>query len=300
MDTSVHPGVGLLSPARLRNLTYPPRGEPPLELRDGGRSGVPGLRLRVSATIATWNLAIRDSKGRPRRFSLGYIPGKGLQQARQEARALREGVRTGRDPIAERRALHARAKAESVATLKALLDLYGQKVGRQRRSWKGAMRPAIEYVFKAALSRPVAELTRTELQLIATAHPKPGGAATAVRCLRPVLRWGEENGYVSAELIRIRPPAKVQRRKRVLSHDELERLTPTLRRSTRPHAQLMLFLLYTLARRDEAASARWGDVDLQKCIWTIPVTKNGEVHVLPLSRKLSSCWCNQSGQCRAR
>ena len=55
--------------------------------------------------------------------------GKGLQQARQEARALREGVRTGRDPIAERRALHARAKAESVATLKALLDLYGQKVG---------------------------------------------------------------------------------------------------------------------------------------------------------------------------
>ena len=86
------------------------------------------------------------------------------------------------------------------------------------------MRPAIEYVFKAALSRPVAELTRTELQLIATAHPKAGGAATAVRCLRPVLRWGEENGYVSAELIRIRPPAKVQRRKRVLSHDELERL----------------------------------------------------------------------------
>jgi integrase len=281
----VHPGVGLLSPARLRNLTYPPRGEPPLELRDGGRSGVPGLRLRVSATVATWNLAIRDSKGRSRRFSLGHFPGKGLQQARDEARTLREGVRAGGDPIAERRALHAKAKAASVATLKALLDLYGQKVGHQRRSWKGAMRPAIEHVFKAALSRPLAELTRIELQLIATAHPRAGGAATAVRCLRPVLRWGEENGYASAELIRIRPPAKVQRRERVLSCEELGRLIPTLRQSTKPHAKLMLFLLYTLARRDEAASARWCEVDWQKRTWTIPLTKNGQPHVVPLSRQ---------------
>ena len=278
-------GVATLSPARLQHLSYPPRGKPPLELRDGGRSGVPGLRLRVSATVATWNLAVRDSNGRSRRFSLGQYPGKGLQQARDDARSLREKVRSGEDPIAARRVARAKAKAESVATLMALLDLYGRKVGHQRSSWASAMRPAIEHVFKPALDRPLAELTRTELQVIATSHSKAGGAATAVRCLRPVLRWGEENGYAREELARIKPPAKVQRRKRVLSRDELERLMPTLRQSKKPHAQLMLFLLYTLARRDEAASARWGEVDLQKCTWTIPFTKNGEPHVVPLSRQ---------------
>jgi integrase len=275
--------VELLSPSRLQHLKYPLAGKSPIELRDGGRQGVPGLRLRVSAKVATWNLAVRDSKGRSRRFSLGHYPGKGLQQARDEARSLREEVRAGADPIAEQRANRAKAKAGRADTLAALLDLYGDKVGFSRSSWAGSMRPAVEHVFKAALTRPVAELTRTELQLIATSHPRAGGAATAVRCLRPVLRWAGEHGYASDELTRIKPPAKVQRRKRVLSRAELARLLPTLRQNKKPHAKLMLFLLYTLARRDEAASARWQDVDMQAHTWTIPITKNGEVHVVPLS-----------------
>jgi integrase len=246
---------------------------------------VPGLRLRVSSRVATWNLAIRDSRGRARRFSLGRYPDKTLQNARDEARALREKVRDGADPVAERRAERAKAKTESEATLAALLNLYEKKVGYQRRSWAGAMRPAIEHVFRAALMRPVAELTRGELQLIATSHAKRHGAATAVRCLRPVLRWAAINDYAREELGHIKPPAKVQRCKRVLTRDELSRLLPALITSNKQHAKLMLFLLYSLARRDEAASARWQDIDMATGVWTIPFTKNGEPHTVPLSRQ---------------
>jgi integrase len=247
--------------------------------------GVPGLRLRISATVATWNLAIRDSNGKPRRFSLGRYPALGLKEAREKARAEREKIRSGADPIAERRSRQEKAKKDSANSLLKLLDRYEQKVGAQKRSWPKAMRPAIEHVFKAALDRPLAQLTRTELQVIATDHPKAWGAATAVRSLRPVLRWASVNGYASEDLTRIEPPVKVQRRRRVLSREELGRLLPVLRSSTRPHAKLMLFLLYTLARRDEAASASWRDINFQAGTWAIPVTKNNEAHVVPLSQQ---------------
>jgi integrase len=47
----------------------------------------------------------------------------------------------------------------------------------------------------------------------------------------------------------------------------------------------MRFMLLTLTRRQETALARWRDVDVEAQTWTIPETKNGERHVVPLSRQ---------------
>jgi integrase len=44
-------------------------------------------------------------------------------------------------------------------------------------------------------------------------------------------------------------------------------------------------MLLTLCRRDEAASARWRDVDLEAAEWRIPVTKSGDPHRVPLPRQ---------------
>jgi integrase len=41
-------------------------------------------------------------------------------------------------------------------------------------------------------------------------------------------------------------------------------------------------MLMTLTRRQETASARWRDVNMESGTWTIPETKNGEPHVVPL------------------
>nr|WP_294504569.1 site-specific integrase [uncultured Rhodopila sp.] len=51
------------------------------------------------------------------------------------------------------------------------------------------------------------------------------------------------------------------------------------------HPAAMLLMLLTLTRRQEAATARWRDVDLDAKTWTIPDTKNGEPHTVPLSRQ---------------
>ena len=44
-------------------------------------------------------------------------------------------------------------------------------------------------------------------------------------------------------------------------------------------------MLLTLTRRQETALARWRDVNMEARTWTIPETKNGEPHVVPLSRQ---------------
>jgi integrase len=100
-----------------------------------------------------------------------------------------------------------------------------------------------------------------------------------------VLKWAAEPGreYVSTDLARLRPPATVKSRDRVLSREELTRLLPALKASERPYAAAMRFMLLTLARREEVCAAKWQDIDWTAKIWTIAATKNGKPHVVPLS-----------------
>lgn len=53
------------------------------------------------------------------------------------------------------------------------------------------------------------------------------------------------------------------------------------------HSAVLRFILLTLARREEAAGARWREIDLTSRTWTVPSerTKNAEPHIVPLSRQ---------------
>jgi integrase len=213
----------------------------------------------------------------------------GLREARSAARVLHTRVKHhGEDPVAERRRERALGQAakEGIGTLAAVLDLYGEKKGNQQRAWS-ASRKRINFVFRELLSRPVGSLTVADLQIAADNHAFPKSAAFSVRTIRPVLKWAAQPGrkYVPSELTSLSTSVTVERRRRVLTHDELAELLPTLRGSSRPYAAALRFMLLTLARRQEAAHARWRDVNLEVRTWTIPATKNGEPHVVPLSRQ---------------
>jgi integrase len=161
------------------------------------------------------------------------------------------------------------------------------------KSWPES-RKRIAVVFKPLISRPVATMTLGDLQLIAdsykserTGRASPKSAAFAVRTLRPVLKWAAHTGrgYVSEELARISTPGDAKPRKRILSRDELATLLPALRASNRPYAAALHFMLLTITRRQEVATARWQDVDMSARTWIIPETKNGQPHTVPLSRQ---------------
>lgn len=248
-----------------------------------------GLRLRLTPSGSrTWVLACRDTHGQMRRFRLGEYPDLGIAAAREAARAMRAEVRKGADPVLEarrKRAIGREARA-GIGTLKALLDLYASKKGAELKSWAECRR-RIDHVFALYLAKPLATMTVGDLQMTADAHPAPQSAAAAVRYLRPILKWASAPGrdYVPVELARLAPPAIVKRRDRVLSREELGRLLPVLRASSRPYATAMQFMLLTLARREEVCTARWRDVDLRVGTWVIHQPKNRQPHSVPLPRQ---------------
>jgi integrase len=255
-----------------------------VELVDKGHAG---LRLRVTPTGGkTWVLACRDPLGRMRRFPLGNHPKMGLADARDAARTMWATVRAGADPVEEARRKRAigRDAREGVGTLEALIGLYAKKRGASLKSWPEAKR-RIESVFVHLLKKPVATMKPGDLQFEADKWPSGQSAAAAVRYIRPILKWASEGGrgYVARDLANLSPPATVGRRDRVLSRDELAQVLPVLRESNRPYASAMLFMLRTLARREEACSARWRDIDFVAKTWTIKETKNQQPHVVPLS-----------------
>ena len=251
-------------------------------------AGCPGLRLRVTPSgTRTWVLACRDREGRMRRFPLGTFPDRGISEARDQSRALHTKVKQeGADPVAQRRRELAIGKAakEGIGTLQSLLDLYGKHRGSELRTWVEAKR-RVEVVFKPFLTRPLATLFASDMQMRADDYPAKQAAAAAVGSLRPVLKWGASRGYVAAEVGVLHPPATARRRDRVLTRDELGALLPALRTSGRPYASALRFMLLTLARREEVGQARWRDIDFAAGTWTIRETKNGQPHIVPLSHQ---------------
>jgi integrase len=172
-------------------------------------------------------------------------------------------------------------------TLGQLLDVYTRQVGANTKSWPTQMDPHIRRVFRAHLDVSLARLSVGALQMTIDQHTKPKSAAFGVRCLMPVLRWAASPGraYIDRTLLDLRASAPKPVRDRVLSHEELGRLLPVLRASHSIYARALLLILLTAARRSEVASARWRDIDFVARTWTLPATKNGQSHVIPLSRQ---------------
>ena len=219
-----------------------------------------------------------------RTFTLGHYPHIGLSEARRLSRQMAHNVRHGgADPVAAARAKRASTKETPGHTLTAVLDLYGR--GQRAASWASQMRPQIERIFRAHLETPIASLTVGELQFTADNHPKPKSASFGVRCLLTVLRWAAVSGrsYVDRSMLDLQAPAAKPRRERVLGPDELGKLLPVLRANAGPYAAAMRLILLTAARRGEVEAARWQDIDLTTRTWTLPDTKNGTRHAIPLS-----------------
>jgi integrase len=260
--------------------------------RDLADAGCPGLRLRLTPSGgASWVLACRDREGRMRRFPLGAWPALGISEARTAARGLHVKVKQeGADPVAERRLALAsgRDAKAGVGTLAAVLDLYGARLGGRTKAWPES-RKRIDKLFGALLSRPAATITLADLQMTADSYPFPKSAAFSVRTIRPALKWASatKRQYLPAKLAQLSVPdgGRAEARERVLTHNELAALLPTLRASSRPYATALSFMLLTLARRQEAAVARWRHVNLAARIWTIPETKSDRPHTVPLSRQ---------------
>jgi integrase len=255
----------------------------PIELVDGF---APGLRVRILPSgTHSWSLNVRDSKGQRRRFDVGA--GLSLAEARRKAEDLRKAIRDGADPTAERRAARLRTQAarQGIGTLEALLDTYFTSGPGSRHRRTGKTKQMIKTVFAKALRSSVLDLDRAALQLIADGWRSPKTAASAVRSLRPCLKWAEKRAFVKTGSWDLEPPAKPGRRERFLTTDELKAIWPHL---DSRHGQVMKWLLWTGCRLNEAAAMTWGEIKGDQ--WTVPASraKNKRSRVVPLPKQAAA------------
>lgn len=97
------------------------------------------------------------------------------------------------------------------------------------------------------------------------------------------LRW-RLPGISQNPLLEVKNLRDDNKIERFLREDQLARLVHCVKHSDNPMLYyIVVFLLYTGARKREVLDARWEDVDWGQKSWRIPKTKSGKIRHVPLS-----------------
>ena len=104
--------------------------------------------------------------------------------------------------------------------------------------------------------------------------------------VRKLFNWAVENDLiVSSPVAGLKAPHAETSRDRVLSDDELRRVWQAAEGLGPLNGDMVRLLVLTGQRRGEVAGMQWGELDLEKRLWTLPRerVKNDRRHEVPLS-----------------
>jgi integrase len=227
-----------------------------------------GLALRVGATGArSWSYLFTFG-GRRVRMTLGTYPVVGLAHARTLADEARTAIEKGHDP---------RLSAQAT-NLDAVLDEFVKRHVRQRLRRPQLIERAFAMHVRPRLGhRSIYDLKRRDIVAMLDAIDDGAGPVMADRTLaylRKAFNWqaardDEFKSPIVRGMARVRPSDRA--RARTLTDDEI-RLVWRTAEGQGPFGRLVRFLLLTGARRTEAASMRWDELD--GADWTLPAARN--------------------------
>ena len=246
-------------------------------------ASLPGFGLMVTANGHQSYVVQYRAVGRSRRMHLKN--GLTLTAARREAKAILGAVAKGGDPLGERR----KAQRAESDTLRAIVEEYLTQEGSRLRSI-GEHRAVLQrHVLPTLGSRPIGNITRTDIVRLLDHIANKSGAAMADKVLahmRRVMNWhasrsDEFRSPIVRGMARTRPSQR--RRQCVLSDEELKAAWRAAEVTQSAFGYLVLFLLLTATRRTEAAAMRRSEVIGND--WIIPQEryKTGLELVIPLS-----------------
>jgi integrase len=256
---------------------------------------VAGLVLRVTAKARTYSAWYRMNGG-VRRFTLGPAEEISLADARARALEVRAQRRMGVDAVAVKRASAAEAqKARLVGeTFADLTARYLESAARgdgMKRGEALAPRTLDEYrrllmadVLPALGGIAPGEITKAHVRALVDSIRAEGHAVHANRVLavlKSIFSWALRKDLMATAPCAGLAATREHPRERVYSDAELRAIVEAV-----PGTELeslVPLILFTATRSEEARSARWEDMDLERRVWTIPDVKQGGTHVLPLS-----------------
>lgn len=205
---------------------------------------------------------------------LGRVADINLAEARELAQTLKAEILLGKNPQAEERARLA------VLTLNQFFNEHYLPFAKQnKRSWLRDVQLFVR-IDKRFGSRRLNEVSRLELQKFHMDLVNEGLAPAtanhhvklAKRIFNVAIMWDLASNNPASKIRLIREDNLVEN---LLNDEEFNSLISVLR-TERPRAvcDLLMFLVSTGARFNEAAKSKWADVDLDKKTWTIPMTNN--------------------------
>jgi integrase len=259
-----------------------------LTLREGKRDHIEwddslpgfGVRLREGGK-RTYIVQYRSGHAQ-RRETLGDVRKLDLDQARRAAKRKLGAVALGHDPAAEKEAARARAKHTPGAVLPRFIE-------RQRSRVRPRSMPPIELHLLRRWAPlhglPLHQISRRDIAARLTEIEAEHGANPARNAriaLGSFFVWAMKEGLVEANpIIGTNQPPPVKARERVLSDPELAAIWHGCLDDD--YGSIVQLLMLTGCRRDEIRQLRWPEIE--GTMLRIPGnrTKNGRLHVLPLS-----------------
>jgi len=265
--------------------------------------GVAGLYLYINdATAKSWVLRIMVGLQR-RHIGIGGYPTVTLAQAKEKARQLREEVRNGQDPIQQRIAVASELKAKQASAItfqqaaEGYLATHGDtwRNAKHRAQWISTLTNYVYPVIGDLLIQDIA--IEQVLSVLTPIWKTKNETASRIRGrIESVLDWAAARNYRSGEnparwkglLDKLLPaPSKVKvvNHHRAMAIDEAPDFISRLRLQDGVAALALEFLILCAARSGEVRGARWSEIDLEGCLWTVPKTrmKAGKEHRVPLN-----------------
>jgi integrase len=289
-------------------------------LRSAGKAGRfadgGNLYLKITPPFgASWTLRYAIPGQGEKFLGLGSADTLSLEQARQRAWQARSERLAGTDPRGATLQTYRGEIAGSAVTFEVAFKTFwtgdGATVGFQsqigsakaRTNWRGKIE---KYVLPTLGKTPIDQITREHVSAIIGPlwRDKTPSARKLLGQLERIFDWAKVKKLVQGENPADRKAFKVllPSAKNIhqveahpaLPHEVLPAFVAELRGLSGPIARALEFVILTACRAgdvmgqagtDSKPALRWQDLDLERGQWTIPSSKTGLPHVVPLSAR---------------
>jgi integrase len=265
----------------LRDMPPPPAGQEKIRIFD---DRLAGFIAEVRRTVTTFYLRYADHRGRHREIKLGCLGHITVDQARRQAEQLRGRVALGADPAADA----ARRRAVPLVADFAR-DRYLPFVQENLRS-AGNVEAYLRLRIVPHLGRKALdEVTQDDIAALRRKLIDEGLAAgtvnrhlaTARRMFALAAKWGLYEGKNPAAAPNM---LRETGRDAYLDAEQTQALFRALDADQcQDSAAALALLAVTGARKNEVLLARWQDIDLGRCLLTVPRSKSGRPRHIALS-----------------
>ncbi|AML50179.1 tyrosine-type recombinase/integrase [Falsihalocynthiibacter arcticus] len=246
---------------------------------------LPGFGVRVGAKSKTYIVEGQVNR-RTRRVTIGRADLFPPETARRKALVVLGDMADGVDPTAEKR----KDAADKITVEKAFNKFFDARPDFAKATVENYSRTGFIYL-KSWANKPISEITK---QMVLKKHQemsRRNGKITAnyaFRHFRSVYNFNaatEDNFPPNPVSIlnQARAWNKERRRQTIIEAKQLPAWWIAVMEEPEYSRDFLLLALFTGMRRNEIASLRWENIDLEELKLHLPTTKNGDPLILPLS-----------------